>query len=169
MLKRMTMMIAAVLLVTPALTRNASAGGNFGGGIHYLHNLADIKDDPNFDNDAFSILGSYQWAGRLLKAEAQVEYIFDLYGTGNAGWAPQAYVLAGGLIYGGAGVGMYYSDGDWADDPFYNLRGGVNLPLGSMHLDVYGTYQFWSEKDVKDVTGEDFNAVTFAAILRFDM
>jgi len=167
--KRLAISIAAVLIVTPALMSTASAGGNIGGGIHYLHNLADIKDSDGFDSNAFSIIGSYQWAGPLLKVEGDVEYIFDMYGSGEAGWAPQAYVLVGGLIYGGAGMGIYYTDGDWANDPFYNLRAGVNLPLGSMHLDVYGTYQFWSDDDLKDLTGEDFNAVTFAALLRFDI
>ena len=169
MFKRLTIVIAAVLMVAPALVSNANAGGSFGGGIHYLHNLADIKDDTSFDNNAFSILGSYMWSGPLLKFEGQAEYIFDMYGSGKAGWAPQAYVLVGGMIYGGAGIGIYYTDGDWANDPFYNLRAGVNLGLGGMNLDVYGTYQFWSEGDLKDLTGEDFNAVTFAAVLRFGM
>jgi len=167
--KHLTFVLAAALLLTPAFITTATAGSNIGGGIHYLHNLADIQDSDGFDSNAFSILGSYQFSGPLLTFEGDVEYIFDMYGSGEAGWAPQAYVLIGNLIYGGAGIGIYYTDGDWASDPFYNLRGGVNLPLGSMRLDAFATYQFWSEGDIKDLTGEDFNAVTFAALLRFDI
>jgi hypothetical protein len=161
--------LAAVLLLTPALVNTAAAGSNVGVGLHYLRNLADIKDSNDFDKNAFSIIGSYQWAGPLIKVEGDLEYIFDMYGSGNSGWAPQAYVLAGGLIYGGVGMGIYYTDGDWANDPFYNLRAGVNLGLGGLNLDAFATYQFWSEGDLKDLTGEDFNAVTFAALLRFDL
>jgi hypothetical protein len=43
----------------------------------------------------------------------------------------------------------------------------VNIPLMAFNLDVYGTYNFWNNDDIKDVTGEDLDSVTFAAVLHF--
>jgi hypothetical protein len=164
--------IGAMLVAILALSiwpMTARAGGRLGGGVHYLHNLGDIKEESGLDENAFSILGSYQLSGGLLSFEADLEYVFDLFGTGEAAWMPQAYVLAGGLIYGGLGIGISYFDGDWSSDPFYNLRAGVDLPLGGMDLDMYATYQFWSDEDLKGLTGDDLNSVTFAAVLRFGL
>ena len=166
MLKRMMIPVAALLIAAPVLTGNAHAESRIGGGVHYLHNLGDI-DEGNFDKDAFSVLGSYQWAGPLLKLEADVEYVFDLFGTGEGAWQPQAYALVGGLIYGGAGIGISHFNGDWADDPFYNLRGGVDLPLGGLDLDAFATYTFWNSDDLKSLSGDDWDSITFAAVLRF--
>jgi hypothetical protein len=121
------------------------------------------------ESNAFSVLASYQFAGPLLKFEADVEYMFDLFGTDEDAWLPQAYVLAGGMIYGGLGIGMSYFNGDWSSDPFYNLRAGVELPLTNIKLDVYATYQFWSDDDLKALTGDDLDSITFAAVARFDL
>jgi hypothetical protein len=159
-------MMAAVAVVLPALSGNAMAESRFGGGLHYLRNLGDIEDN-GFDANSFSILGSYQHAGPMLKLEADVEYVFDVFGTDEGAWLPQAYVLVGNLIYGGAGIGISYFGDDWADRPFYNLRAGVDIPLTGMYLDVYATYLFWSGDDLEDLTGDDFDSVTFAAVLRF--
>jgi hypothetical protein len=159
--------LAAVSMLLPVAVGVAEAG-RLGGGVHYLRTLGDIEDH-GFDSNAFSILGSYQFAGPLLKFEADVEYVWDLFGTDEGAWLPQAYVLVGGLIYGGAGIGMTYFDGDWSSDPYYNLRAGVDLPLGGMGLDVFATYQFWSDDDLKDLTGDDLDSVTFAALLRFGL
>lgn len=168
MVKRMVIATLAAALLLPAFAGDAAAGGRLGGGVHYLKNLGDIEDN-GFDSNAFSILGSYQWAGPLLKVEADVEYVFDFFGTDEGAWMPQAYLLVGGLIYGGAGIGMTYFDGDWASDPFYNLRGGVDLPLGGMGLDVFATYQFWNDDDLESLTNDDWDSITFAAVLRFGM
>ncbi len=48
---------------------------------------------------------------------------------------------------------------------FYALRAGVNLGLGGMNLDVYGAYQFWTDDDLKTVTGEDLDSVTSDGLL----
>jgi hypothetical protein len=168
MLKRILIITAAIACLLPGLTTDAAAGSSLGGGVHYLKNLGDIEEN-GFDTNAFSILGSYQWAGPLLKLEADVEYVFDFFGTDEGAWMPQAYVLVGGLIYGGAGIGTTYFDGDWASDPFYNLRGGVNLSLGGMGLDVFATYLFWSDEELEDLTNDDWDSITFAAVLRFGM
>jgi hypothetical protein len=146
------------------------AGGSIGGGIHYLRNLGDISTSTvNLDQNSFSLIGSYQHGLALLKVEGNLEYIFNYIGTNNSMWEPSAYVLTSGLIYGGAGIGIGYIDGDWQNDPFYALRLGVNFGLAGLALDVYGTYRFQNDSDLKALTGEDLNSVTFAALVRFGM
>jgi hypothetical protein len=169
-------MLAAIALGASGAADLASAGQHrIGGGLHYLRNLADIQDDPNinlddeWDNNSFGILGSYQYSGGMLKFEGDVEYVFDYAGTSESMWIPSAWVLAGGMIYGGAGVGIGYIDGEWQNDPFYALRAGVDLTLAKFDLDIFGTYQFQSDEDLKNLTGEDLDSLTFAALLRFDI
>lgn len=165
-MKRIVIAIAVVAALI-ASTQAASAA-SIGGGVHYLRNLGDIEDN-GYEPNNFSILGSFQFPVAMLTLEADVEYMFDLMGTDEGAWLPQAYALVGGMIYGGAGIGIVNADGEWADNPFYNLRAGVNLPLAAMKLDVYATYQFWSDDQLESLTGDDLDAVTFAGVLRFDL
>ena len=171
-MRKRLMALIWVVSVVGLFAGNASAAGlNVGGGLHYLHNLADIDENgfQGWDSNSFSLLGSVQFPLGLIKLEGDIEYIFNYAGSDEAMWVPQAYALIGGLIYGGVGVGIGYIDGDWQNDPFYALRGGVNLPLGGMGLDVFASYQFQNDDELKDLTGEDLDALTFGAILRFGM
>ncbi|HET9951400.1 MAG TPA: hypothetical protein VFS09_06355, partial [Candidatus Eisenbacteria bacterium] len=138
-------------------------------GIHYLRNLGDISEAEGVDlnQNSTSLLGSLKMDAGPLKAEGQVEYIFDYIGTGNEMWQPSAWLLMGNRIYWGAGMGIGYTDNEWQTNPFYALRAGVNLPLGGMGLDLYATYNFQSDQQLEDLTGEDLDSMTFAAILRF--
>jgi hypothetical protein len=166
-----------VLLIAASLagwTGGANAGGSIGGGLHYLRNLGDITDNGinDLSQDSFSIIGSYQYDMRMFKVEGNVEYIFDYVGTGHPMWEPSAYGLVGlGALplYAGAGIGIGYTDNEWQQNPFYALRAGVNVPLAKMGLDVFATYRFQSDTDLKNLTGEDLDSVTFAAVLRFGM
>ncbi|HEX5133188.1 MAG TPA: hypothetical protein VFX92_11970 [Candidatus Krumholzibacteria bacterium] len=167
-MKRHLSLIAIVGVILSTWAGGALAGSKIGGGIHYLHNLGDIKD-AGLEQDSFSLLGSYQFAGPLLKFEGDVEYIFNFAGTDKSMWQPQAWVLVGGLIYAGGGIGIGYIDGDWQNDPFYALRGGVDLALASFDLDLYASYRFQSDDDLKNLTGEDWDSITFAALLRFGL
>lgn len=162
-----TVLIAAALLFSSIGTAHAAM--SLGGGIHYLRTLGDISDDGAIDlnQDSFSILGSLQSPMGPLKVEGQVEYIFDYLGTGHEMWLPSAWGLLGNTIYGGAGIGIGHTDGDWQNNPFYALRAGVVIPLGGLKLDGYATYQFQSDQDLKNLTGEDLDSITFAALIRF--
>jgi hypothetical protein len=165
-------LLAATLLSMIGMANTANAGGSrIGGGLHYLRNLADIQDDSgiDWDNNSFGIIGSFQHQTTLLKLEADVEYVFNYAGTDEAMWIPSGWALLGQTIYAGAGIGVGYIDGEWQNDPFYALRAGVDLPLGGMSLDVFGTYQFQKDEDFEDLTGEDLDSVTFAAVLRFPL
>ena len=164
-----SVLIAVALCLSGFGTAHAEVW--LGGGIHYLRTLGDITDDGTIDlnQNSFSLLASGMNDLGLLKIEGQVEYIFDYVGTGNEMWVPSAWLLAGSMVYGGGGIGIGHTDGEWQTNPFYALRAGVNVPLGSMVLDGYATYLFQSDADLKNLTGEDLDSITFAALLRFKL
>jgi hypothetical protein len=163
----LSILVAAALLATCLGAAPADAG--LGAGVHYLRNLGDISDDEDIDlsQDSFSLIASFKSRAGMLNLDGQVEYIFDHIGTGNEMWQPSLWALLGQTIYGGAGVGIGYTDGDWQRNPFYALRAGVELPLGGLALDGYGTYRFQHNQELSDLTGEDLDSVTFALLLRF--
>ena len=163
------MLFLMAIILTAPFASTAHAGHSLGVGIHYLRNLGDITDDGAVDlnQNSASLIGSYKTGAGPLKVDGQVEYIFDYIGTGNAMWQPSVWGLFGNMFYGGAGMGIGYTDGEWQTNPFYALRAGVNLPLAAMGLDLYATYNFQSDKELENLTGEDLDSMTFAAILRF--
>ncbi len=168
-MRKFALMTVAIAVVTAGLSTNANAGFNIGGGLHYLYAMGDIDtDNLDLSKNSFGVIGSVQRAGAMFTLEGNVEYIFDYAGTGDGMWEPSAYALLGSMIYGGAGIGIDQIDSEWTD-PWYALRGGVNLPLGGMGLDLYGTYRFWSDDDLKNLTGDDADSITFSAVLRFGM
>ncbi len=166
------LLVALVAVITASFATKANAGFNIGGGLHYLYALGDIDtNNPDLSKNAFGIIGSAQFAGPMLKVEGNIEYIFNYLGTDESMLEPSAYVLLGGMIYGGAGIGiskLNVDEASWSD-PWYALRGGVNLPLGAMGLDLYATYRFWSDDDLEGLTGDDLDSLTFAGVLRFGM
>jgi hypothetical protein len=150
------------LLVAPA-----TAGTRIGGGIHYLQTLSDIKDAPGFDKNSIGFMGSVAFSGGLLRFEADLEVIPDYVGSDEIMWQPQGYVLIGGVIYGGAGVGIgYLGDFGW-QDPFFALRAGVDFMLGSLDLDVFASYRFQKASDLETLTFDSLNSLTFGALIRF--
>ena len=166
--------LIVLLMGSTLMTGTANAGGSLGGGIHYLRNLGDITDNGinDLSQDSFSLIGSYQYNARMLKIEGDVEYIFDYVGTGHPMWEPSAWGLVGlGALplYAGAGIGIGYTDNEWQQNPFYALRAGVNIPMAKFGLDVYATYRFQSDTDLKNLTGEDLDSLTFAGVVRFGM
>jgi hypothetical protein len=161
------LLVSAVLILLLAAASPAEAGVRFGGGIHYLNTLGDIKDDSEFDENSIGIMGSLLLTSQILKLEAAVEYIPDYAGLDEALILPQGYVLLGGLIYGGVGIGLGYFDGEWFDDPFYALRAGVDIYLGGLDLDVFATYRFQKWDALDGLESDDADSITFGALIRF--
>jgi hypothetical protein len=97
-----------------------------------------------------------------LTLEADVEVLPSSLTGAKVGYMPQAYALLGGFIYGGVGIGYLYSDGEFAKNPTYALRAGLDIPLSKIHLDVNANYRFskW---------GGDFNTdlITVGAVARY--
>jgi hypothetical protein len=168
-MKPISKFLVPVLFGLSLATTADVARAGLGVGLHYLHNLGDLQENgvEDFSQNSVGLLGSFQFGGGLLTFEGDVEYVFDYVGSGNGLTTPSAWALIGGLIYGGAGIGVGYWDGDFMDNPWYALRAGVNLPLGNLGLDVFGAYQFWNDDQIENLTGDDLDSITFAAVLRF--
>jgi len=146
----------------------AQCGHRFGGGLHYLRTVGDIKDEPEWDPDAIGILASYQFSPPLLLTlEFDVEWLPNYGGTDESMIEPQAWVLIGGFLYGGGGIGIGYINSDWQENPFYALRAGVNLVLLSLNLDVFATYRFQSTGELEDFGTKDLDTITLGAVVRF--
>jgi hypothetical protein len=168
-MRRSLCLLVASLVLTGALAAPALAAGRFGGGVHYLKTLGDIKDNDEFDESALGFLASYQLDLLMLKVEGDVEWILDYGGTGNALIQPQAYALLGDFLYGGVGIGISYFDGEWWTDPFYSLRAGVDFTLGGLDLDAYALYRFHETEDFEGFEEQDLDSITFGAQIRFQL
>ena len=167
-MKRIALLaIAAATLMASGAVDTGQCGHRIGGGIHYLRTLGDIKDTPDWDENAVAILASYQYAtDGIIHFEGDVEWVLDYAGSEDM-IEPQAWLLLGRVIYASAGIGIGYFDGDWLDNPFYALRAGVDFDFGGLHLDAFATYRFQNSKVFDDVDQDDLNAITFGAVVRF--
>jgi len=169
-MKRNTIwVVAALCVLLTATTSRAQLGLRVGGGIHYLKTVGDIKDTPEFDANAFNFVASAKLGLGLFKFEGDVEWVPDYGGSDKSLWLPQAFILVGGLIYGGAGIGIGYIDGEWFDRPFYALRAGVDIPLGPVSVDVNANYRFMNNSVSENIDSEDLDSITFGAIVRFGL
>ncbi|MDF1543681.1 MAG: hypothetical protein P1R58_01115 [bacterium] len=131
--------------------------------------MADITDNPEFDRNAFGFMGSFVIAQPLLRFEGDKEFIADFGGTGEMMIQPQGYAMIGDFIFGGAGVGIGYIDGDWQSDPFYALRAGVDFTAGGLDLDFFASYRFQKSTDLEHLGSDDLNTITFGALVRFEI
>jgi hypothetical protein len=141
-----------------------------GAGLHYWVAVEKI-DVENVDENGFSGIFSYQYQiAEFFRLEADLE----LFGEGYAAasqmvLSPQAYVLVGRGIYGGAGVGINYAGGDFAKSPFFTARAGLDLEImPSIFLDLNASYRFetWDfERAEQEI---DTDVVTAGAIVRLE-
>lgn len=138
----------------------------FGVGANYWRTLDDI-DFGDIDRDGFGYFLSYQYKPTLFGLGVDLEMLPDRFGSDA--YAPQGYVLFGDVIYAGAGVGIVYTDDGFADDPFYSLRAGLDIPiLPQFRLDIYGQYRFESRHDLRDEDSRiDTDTVFLGAAGRF--
>jgi len=162
---RLVLIVFSLVLLAGAVCPAAAL--QYGGGLHYLRTLGDIKDTPDFDENSVGFLASLLFAGPLLRVEGMAEFIPNYGGSSSTMIAPQGWLMLGGFIYGGAGIGIGYIDDDWQDNPFYALRAGVNLGLAGLALDVFTSYQFQSTSDLEGLGKKDLDALTFGALIRF--
>ena len=157
-----------VLFFTLVQTSWAESSHRIGVGVRYWIAVDDIEAD-NIDEDGLAIIASYQYLlTEYLKFEADAEYLEEGYaGSDESVLSPQAYILIGKGLYAGAGIGINYSDGEFADDPFYALRAGIDLEiLPSIYLDINANYRFekWDFDEIEDDI--DADTITVGAILR---
>ena len=142
----------------------------FGGGIHYWTVVDDV-DLEEVDKDGVGWFVSYQLRPEsLLGFELDLEVLPDDFsGARETVYAPQAHGIIGDTLYAAVGIGIYYSDDDFAEDPFFNLRAGINLELlPRLFFDVSGNYRFteWDNSITRDI---DTDTVTIAAAVRLEL
>ena len=159
------LLLAGLVWMAPAIT--AEAGPHrLGAGANYWVAMDSI-DVRDVDEDGLSVLVSYQYRPGLLGWQADLEWLPDRFG--EKAYAPAAYLVLGGAIYAAAGVGIIHQDGDWADDPFFALKAGLDLQvLPRIYLDLSGSYRFDSKTKFNDALDEiDTDTVFLGAALRF--
>ncbi len=136
-----------------------------GGGVNYWVALEDIDLDE-IEEDGFSYVLSLQLRNPMAGLGVDAEMMPERYG--DDAYSGLAYVILGRGIYAAAGIGINYVDGEFAEEPFYALRAGVDLEiLSSLRLDIYATYRFQDTADLKgDDTDIDTDTVFLGAALR---
>jgi hypothetical protein len=166
--------LLAISMFAPGISARADVESQLGGGIELW--LTTKNSDAEFvDEIGYSWMVNYrlkpfEWVAFELDLEMFPDYFG---GYRQDVFAPQFAVIAGKLLYGGVGIGTLYSE-DSMTDPFYSLRAGVNIPLGSrLCVDASASYRFMSWNPVKyegpqGETEKDLNTdiVTLAAALR---
>jgi hypothetical protein len=171
MRKTMLGAVVAFALAWLAAVPGAQAGTHkLGVGANYWKTISnlDSTDITNINEDGLSWLASYQYVpAGIFKLELDVEYYPSLAVDGNTFWSPEAFVLIGGTLYGGVGIGTYYSDGIFNKTPFYMLRAGLDFAiLPFLSLDINANYRFddWSSFSTDDL---DTDTIRLGAAVRF--
>ena len=163
-MKKWVILLALTFVLIPA-AQAADKAHRIGGGVNYWVFLDDIDVD-NIDKEGFSYLVSYQYRPTLIGLQADVEFLPDMFGEDAI--APAGYLVVGQAIYGAAGAGILNLDGEWADDPFFALKVGLDLEaLPGIFLDISASYRFNSETDLEDaVDAIDTDTVFLGAAAR---
>lgn len=139
-----------------------------GAGANYWTVLDDIDVD-DVDEDGFSYFASYQFRPTLIGLQADLEFLPDRFGEDAI--APAAYLILGKAIYAAAGAGILNLDGEWADDPFFALKAGLDLEvLPHIFLDISASYRFDPETKLEDaVDNIDTDTVFLGAAVRLGL
>lgn len=166
---RKTILFVLVITAFFCMVQSASAEGHrLGAGIHYWYAIDDIDTD-NVDENGYAFLISYQYKPTIMGFEFDLELADkELTGKSKMEYSPQAYVLFGGFIYAGLGIGTHYYDGEFTN-PFYALKAGFDLELfPHLHLDINGNYRFdnWDYDEVSEDI--DTDTVTLGAVVRIE-
>jgi hypothetical protein len=142
-----------------------------GVGANYWQTI-DTIDDEDFDEDGLSWIASLQFG---LAEYSKIELAVEWYEAGFGGstediYAPQAFFILGKGLYAGIGIGGYYTDSEFANDPFYAFRAGFDVEvLPSIYLDINANYRFENWDDISAEGSEiDTDTVTLGAAVRFE-
>jgi hypothetical protein len=168
-----TMKLLVILMINGLILCGsawADSAHRLGGGMRYWVALDDIDID-DVDEDGFSFILSYQYIiSGYFKFEGDLEFLGSGYaGSNETVWSPQAYFLIGKGLYGGVGIGLNYSDGEWAGSPFFALRAGIDIEvLPAVFLDLNANYRFeeWDFDRIEEKI--DTDTITVGALMRYE-
>jgi len=173
MRKILCIAVVAFSLAWLASASTALAGAHrVGAGANYWKTINDLEsnDVTNIDENGLSWLASYQYVPEgIFKFEVDLEYYPSLGGEPKAWWSPEAFVLVGGTLYAGAGIGVYFNGEIFSDTPFFMLRAGVDFPiLPFLSLDISANYRFndWGTFSTRNL---DTDTIRIGAAVRFAM
>lgn len=163
--------ILMVAALVSGMAIAAEAQTSLGLGARYVKTIDDL--DSSFEDSGMGAVLSYKSElGDLLAAQ----FDLTLYPDGYAGakqevLSPQAFLLLGKDLYAGLGAGWLFSDGDFADSPFFIARAGVIFELlPGLHLDINANYEFPEWEGVNKIDDEvDSDTVTLGAALRIEL
>ncbi|HMO05936.1 MAG TPA: hypothetical protein PKC67_13435 [Kiritimatiellia bacterium] len=165
---RLTVVVGSLLAFI--MSGNPAEAVRLGIGANYWQTI-DSVDVDDFDEDGLSWVASLQFE---LASYSKIELGVEWYEAGFGGaakdlYAPQAFFILGKGLYAGIGIGGYYTDGEWADDPFYALRAGLDVEiLPNISLDINANYRFQTWDDLSDDGKDvDTDTVILGAAIRF--
>ncbi|HVS04329.1 MAG TPA: hypothetical protein VMT16_16310 [Thermoanaerobaculia bacterium] len=159
--------LALAVALLPAAA--GAAEHRFGVGVHYWRAVDDLADEGfDIDEDGLAPYLTYQLVpAGIFRFEVDLEYFEKGFGGAtSAAFAPVVYLLVGGGIYGGVGIGVTLSDDfeDNVSDPFYAARVGLSLQLlPRVHLDVNANYRADAFAELEEA---DTDAITLGAAVR---
>ncbi len=166
---RSLVLAAALTAVFAAPPAQAESTFEIGLGANYWYSIKDAVD-KKFDEDGLGWMVSSRWMwtdyiGLGLEFERSPENFVALE---DYIYAPSAHLIVGDFIYLGFGIGCYYYDDDFYDEPWYNVRAGVKTKiLSPLVLDFNVNYRADSFDKIKDVADEaDGETLTFGAAVR---
>lgn len=147
---------------------HAESTHSVGFGAHYWRVIDDI-DDTDFDESGLSYILAYRYDGGLLAFQAELEGFPSDFGTSTeAVYSPQLVAVIGDGLYAGIGAGILFSDGEFADSPFFLLRAGFNIvAFGPFVLDLNANYIFTNFDNLSS-SDIDSDTITLGAMLRYD-
>jgi hypothetical protein len=159
-------------MICLAYVPDAQAGGNsIGVGAHYWKTLKNIDDEFDDNGVSYSLFYQRSIIPMFLKVEAGLEYYPDDFAYySKATYAPQAYVIGSlSIFYAALGIGINYSDSEWADDPFYALRAGLDIPIipTLLSVDINANYRFMEWDKIKNLDENlDTDVITLGAAVK---
>jgi hypothetical protein len=165
-------LLVAVIGMMSAVDASAETHHRIGVGVHYWTVLDDIDVDDAEENGMAYVFTYQLRPASLIKFGLDVEMLPEEFASSeDPVYAPQAYIIVGGGIYAGLGIGGYFTDGEFAEDPFYNLRAGLDFCLlPFIHVDLNANYRFEEWDDIKTVD-EDISTdtITVGAAVRLEI
>lgn len=158
-MKRFAMIGAAVFSLSALLPAEA-ADNRLGLGAHYWK-VVDSPDVRDIGRDGGSWFITYQRRVMpLLKWQADLEILpQEFAGSESEVFAPQLFAVVGGWVYGAIGTGILFSDGRFANRPFFNLRAGLDWKLlPRTRADLHVNYQFSEWRNINRSSDRRFES-----------
>jgi len=168
-----TLLLGLLLACLPGAYAATPRGGHGCGlGVHYWRNVDDGGLNRVHEDGAAWVAGYQYRIARMLAVQSDMEmYPRRFIAAESKVYAPVVYLLAGAGIYGGLGTGVYISDGERSQSPFYVTRTGLELQLvPQASIDLSLNYRVASFSDIGGMFDDlDFQSISMAVMVRYQL